>query len=192
MTPRRPPRSGGRAPQRPSPPKATTPAPAPAPPAAEPGAERRVTLAAVVGAHGVTGEVRLKLFAEDLSLYPAFEVGGRLLTLQSLRPGANGAVARFAEIADRTAAEALRGAALTVPRSALPTLPAGEYYHADLIGLPCFADDAEVGFAVAIENFGAGDIVEVEDASGRRFMVPMGQAVTIEPDRLRIDPAFVE
>lgn len=151
-----------------------------------------MTLAAVVGAHGVTGEVRLKLFAEDLSLYSAFEVGGRLLTLQSLRPGANGAVARFAEIGDRNAAEALRGAALTVPRSALPALPEGEYYHADLIGLPCFADDDEIGFAVAIENFGAGDIVEVEDATGRRFMVPMGQAVTIAPDRLRIDPAFVE
>lgn len=192
MTPRRPPRSGGRAPQRPTPPKATTPPPAPAPPAVEAGDERRVTLAAVVGAHGVTGEVRLKLFTEDLSLYPALTVGGQPLTLKSLRAGPNGAVARFAEIGDRNAAEALRGAALTVPRSALPALAQGEYYHADLIGLPCFADDKEVGFAVAIENFGAGDIVEVEDATGRRFMVPMGQAVTVEADRLRIDPAFVE
>ena len=192
MTPRRPPRPGGRAPQRPTAPKATTPVPAAAPPAVEPGSERRVTLAAVVGAHGVTGEVRLKLFTEDLSLYPAFEVGGQMLTLKSLRPGPNGAVARFAEIGDRNAAEALRGASLTVPRSALPPLPEGEYYHADLIGLPCFADGEEVGFAVAIENFGAGDIVEVEDATGRRFMVPMGPAVTVEPDRLQIDPAFVE
>jgi len=154
--------------------------------------DRPVTLAAVVGAHGVKGDVRLKLFTDDLAPYAALDANGRTLTLKSVRPGPNGAVARFAEIADRDAAEALRGTALTVPRSALPPLADGEYYHFDLIGLPCMADGREIGRAAAIENFGAGDIVEVERPDGRRFMVPIAAAVTIEPDRLLIDPAFVE
>ena len=97
-----------------------------------------VTLAAIAGAHGITGEVRLKLFAqglESLALHQAFTAGGRTLTLKSLRPDKIGAVARFAEIGDRTTAEGLRGTLLTVPRDRLPPLGDGEYYHTDIIGL---------------------------------------------------------
>ena len=137
--------------------------------------DRPVTLAVVIGAHGVTGEVRLKLFTEDLSAYRSFN-GGRL-TLKSLRNGSNGAIARFAEIADRNAAETLRGTELTVQRSSLPPLGEGEYYHIDLIGLAVATDTGTpVGTVAAVENFGAGDILEIEQPDGRRFMVSVAQA----------------
>ena len=156
--------------------------------------DRPVTLAAVTGAHGVTGEVRLKLFGEGvaaLKRYRAFNDSS--LTLEKLKDdGKGGAIARFAEIADRTAAEKLRGLALTVPRSALPPLGEGEYYHADLIGLPCASSEGEaLGAIVAVENFGAGDIVEVERPTGKRFMAPM-HAVTLEDCRAVIDSAFAQ
>lgn len=163
-------------------------------------ADRPVVLAAIVGAHGVTGEVRLKLFgegAEALRAYEGFDAGGRALTLKSVRPGPNGAVARFAELTNRNDAEALRGVQLTVPRSTLPPLEEGEYYHVDLIGLPCISDAGEaLGLVVAVENFGAGDILEierpaVEGKKPKRFMVPI-HAATIEADRAVIDAAFVE
>lgn len=162
--------------------------------------DKPVTLAAIVGAHGVAGEVRLKLFgegAESLKNYKSFDAAGRILTLKSVRPGPNGAVARFAEVETRGAAEALRGTALTVPRSALPPLGEGEYYHADIIGLACMSDAGDaLGEIIAIENFGAGDIIEVErppveGKKGKRFMAPM-HAVTLEADRAIIDAAFVE
>ncbi|MDO7836063.1 ribosome maturation factor RimM [Sphingobium sp. HBC34] len=162
--------------------------------------DKPVTLAAIIGAHGVAGEVRLKLFGEgveSLKCHQGFDVAGARLTLQSVRPGPNGAVARFAEIGDRSAAEALRGTELAVPRSALPPLGEGEYYHADLIGLPCISSDGDaLGAIVAVENFGAGDIIEVErppveGKKGKRFMAPM-HAVTLEADRAIIDSAFVE
>ena len=156
--------------------------------------DRPVTLAVIIGAHGVTGEVRLKLFTEDLSLYPELNAGGRALTLKSVRPGPNGTVARFAEVADRNAAEALRGTELTVPRASLPPLGEGEYYHADLIDLPCISTSGEaLGKVVLIENFGAGDVIEIERPDGRRFMVPMRPEAVPEWDagRLLIDDAFV-
>jgi 16S rRNA processing protein RimM len=156
-------------------------------------ADRSVTLAVVIGAHGVTGEVRLKVFAEDLASYRTFNAGG--LTLKSLRPGSNGAIARFAEVSDRNAAEALRGTELTVPRSALPPLGDGEYYHADLLGLPAVSTDGEaLGVVIAIDNFGAGDVIEVERPDKKRFMVPMRLEAVPEWDgaRLVIDAAFVE
>jgi 16S rRNA processing protein RimM len=154
--------------------------------------DRTVTLAVIIGAHGVTGEVRLKLFTEDLKPYNVLTGAGRTFTLKAVRPGPNGAVARFAEIADRNAAEALRGTELTVPRSALPPLEDGEYYHIDLIGLPCIVGGESIGTAVLVDDFGAGDVLEIEKPDGKRFMVPVARAVTIEPDRLLIDPEFVE
>jgi 16S rRNA processing protein RimM len=158
--------------------------------------ERQVTLAAIAGAHGLGGEVRLKLFAEgveSLKRHKGFMAGDRPLTLVSVKPGSLGAIARFAEIGDRAAAEALRGTLLTVPRSALPPLAEGEYYHADLIGLPCVtAEGRLLGTAVLVENFGAGDIVEIERPDGKRFMVPVNPAIEIEPERLVVDEAFAE
>lgn len=161
-------------------------------------ANRPVTLAAIAGAHGVRGEVRLKLFGESadaLRAFSSFEAGDRRLTLKSVRPANQGAVATFAEVNDRSAAEALRGTLLTVPRSALPPLGEGEYYHHDLIGLPCVADDGSaVGQVVAVENFGAGDILEIERPDGKRFMVPMTAQAVPEwsDDRVTIAKTFVE
>ena len=160
-------------------------------------ANRPVTLAAIAGAHGVRGEVRLKLFgegAEALRAFSVFDAGGRKLTLKSVRPANQGAVATFAEVSDRSAAEALRGTVLTVPRSALPPLGPGEYYHHDLIGLPCVSTGgAAIGHVAAVENFGAGDILEIEKPGGKRFMVPMtAQAVPAwTDDGVIVNAAFV-
>jgi 16S rRNA processing protein RimM len=157
--------------------------------------EPQVTLAAIAGAHGITGEVRLKLFAEgidSLKRQQVVAVGGRPLTIAAIKQGAN-PILRFAEVADRNAAEALRGQLLTVPRAALPPLEDGEYYHADLIGLVCVdATGAPLGTVVAVENFGAGDILEIEKGDGKRAMVPFRDGVAdLVDDRIVVDPAFL-
>lgn len=167
--------------------------PAPAPAPARKPHKTDVTLAVIIGAHGVTGEVRLKLFtesADSLKSYKSFNNG--TLSLKSVRHGANGAIARFAEITDRNAAEKLRGTEITVPRAALPPLGEGEYYHADLIDLPAVSSDgAALGHVAAVENFGAGDVIEIEKPNGKRFMVPVS-ATEIGEDRIIIEAAFVE
>ncbi len=164
-----------------------------------PTASSPVTLAAIAGAHGVAGEVRLKLFGEGLAalrLHASFNNGS--LTISKLRDdGKGGAIARFAEVADRNAAEALRGTLLAVPRTALPPLEDGEYYYADLIGLSCVSTEGEMlGTCVAVENFGAGDVLEIERPDRKRFMVPMNlRAVPAwgaeADDRIVVDAAFV-
>lgn len=138
--------------------------------------DKSVTLAAITGAHGVTGEVRLKLFGEGVAALAAHKrFNDGTLTLARVRDdGKGGAVARFAEVTDRTAAEKLRGSLLTVPRSALPPLAEGEYYHADLIGLAAVSEAGEsIGTVIAVENFGAGDVLEIARTDGKHFMVPM-------------------
>lgn len=154
-----------------------------------------ITLAAIAGAHGIAGEVRLKLFAQDLANLRKdmrFDLGDRILTLKSVRAGKQ-PVARFAEINDRDAAEALRGQLLTVERAALPPLGEGEYYHADVLGLPCTAQDGEaLGRVVAVENFGAGDVIEIERPDGKRTMVPFRTGIAdLQDDRVVVDPVFL-
>ena len=150
-----------------------------------------ITLAVIIGAHGVMGEVRLKLFAESVEgvkAHKSFNNG--TLTLKSIR-GGNSIIARFAEITDRNGAEAARGTELTIPRDLLPPLEEGEYYHADVIGLACVSvGGADLGRCVAIENFGAGDVIEIERIGGKRFMVPVS-AVTFEDGLIRVEDVFV-
>ena len=156
---------------------------------------RPVTLAAISGAHGVGGEVRLKLFGEGVeSLKAHKDFNDGTLTLTKLRDdGKGGAIARFAEVADRTAAEKLRCTVLTVPRASLPPLAEGEYYYTDLIGLAAVSTEGEaLGTCIAVENFGAGDVLEIERPSSKRFMVPMRPEAVPEwnGERLLIEAAY--
>ncbi len=156
--------------------------------------EAPVTLAAVTGAHGVAGEVRLKLLGDGfdaLKAHKSFNDGA--LTLTKLRSdNKGGAIGRFAEIADRTAAEKLRGTQLNVTRETLPPLEEGEYYHADLIGLAVVNDaGSPVGKVIDVQNYGATDIVEIEKDPApvkgmKTFMVPMTRQAVIEWDTERM------
>ena len=83
--------------------------------------------------------MRLKLFsdsAESLAHHEKLIVGGAERRLLAVRDGGKIAVARFEGVDRPRAAEALRGSLVEVDRAALPPLEEGEYYHADLIGLP--------------------------------------------------------
>ena len=159
------------------------------------GGERRIALAAVAGAHGVKGELRLKLFSdsiESLSRHERLHVGGVERRLLSIRDGKS-PVARFEGIDDRSAAEALRGSLIEIDRSSLPPLEESEYYHADLIGLPAVDSEGKmVGTVVAVENYGAGDLLDIEDASGKRSLIPFKLGIAdLEDGKVILDPEFL-
>jgi 16S rRNA processing protein RimM len=160
------------------------------------GGERRIALAAVAGAHGVKGEVRLKLFSESvdsLSQHKKLYVGGAERRLLAIRDSGKTAVARFDGVNDRSAAEALRGSLVEIDRSALPPLDEGEFYHADLIGLPAADGQGNaVGSVVAVENYGAGDLLEIELEAGKRSLIPFKPGIAdLEDGRIILDPAFL-
>jgi 16S rRNA processing protein RimM len=157
---------------------------------------KRIALAAVAGAHGVKGELRLKLFTDsvdNLKQHKILYVGGVERKLESIRPAPAGAVARIAGVDDRSAAEALRGSVIEVDRSALPQLEDGEYYHADLIGLDCVdANGRTIGKVIAVENYGAGDLLDVEDGDGKTSLIPFKPGIAdLQGDRIVLDPEFL-
>ena len=161
-----------------------------------PATGKRVALAAVAGAHGVKGELRLKLFsdsAESLARHSHLYVGGREVAVRDIKQGGKTAIARFEGISDRSAAEALRGQLVEIDRDKLPPLEEGEYYHADLIGLACVDEGGEpLGTVVAVENFGAGDLLEVEKPNGKRALIPFREPLAHQDgEQIILDPEFL-
>ena len=158
--------------------------------------DRRIALAAVAGAHGVKGEVRLKLFSDSAKSLAAHEflyVGGEPRRLLAARDQGKNATARFDGVDDRSAAKALRGLLVEIDRDRLPPLEEGEYYHSDLIGTACFdRSGAAIGTVVAVENFGAGDLIEVQTESGKRSLIPFRAGIADwEGERIVLDPEFL-
>jgi 16S rRNA processing protein RimM len=157
---------------------------------------KRIALAAVAGAHGVKGELRLKLFTDsidNLKRHQCLHVGGEERRLEGVRAGSSGAIARIAGISTRSEAEALRGSLIEVDRSELPPLEKGEYYHSDLIGLACVASDgSEIGRVQSVENYGAGDLIEIDLGAGKSSLVPFRPGIAdLEDGRIIVDPEFL-
>jgi 16S rRNA processing protein RimM len=149
----------------------------------EAGRARMVCVGVVTGAHGIKGHVRIKSFtaeAGDVARYGlVYDAGGEApLRLTVTGRSRDLIIARIAGIEDRTAAEALQGHKLFVPRGTFPPLDAEEFYYADLVGLRAdLLGEPEhprqtIGAVAAVHDFGGGDVIEVETARGVTIMVP--------------------
>ena len=144
---------------------------------------KRVCVARIGAAHGVRGEVNLWSFTADpravADYGPLESVEGERFEVEALRPGRGFFVARLKGIADRSAAERLNNVVLFVPRERLPSPEADEFYHADLVGLLLVdRNGVELGRVVAVQNFGAGDLLEIEPlAGGDTVLLPFTEAV---------------
>ena len=149
---------------------------------------KTVCLGVIVGVKGLKGEVKIKTFTaapEDIAAYgPLHTARGQTFDVSVLGAVDDVVTARIAGVADRTAAEALKGLELFVDRAALPQTDDGTFYHADLIGLPVvLADGEEVGKVVAVHNYGGGDVLEVEERQGHKTaLLPFTADVIVQVD----------
>ena len=140
--------------------------------------EPLVLVGRVAGAFGVRGEVRITSFtAEPLALADYRDLrrqdGSPGLTLTSARLAKGGLVARAREVETREQAEALRGLQLFIPRDALPAPDEDEFYVADLIGLAVQTAEGEaLGRVKSVQDFGAGDLIEVQPEHGASWWLP--------------------
>ena len=156
-----------------------------------------VCVAQVASAHGLRGLLKLRCFTErpeDVAAYgPVFDQSGRRLELEVIGPAPGGVLARGQGIGDRNAAEALRGAELFVPRSALPELAPDEFYYSDLEGMEALRPDgSHFGMVDGVANFGAGDLIEVVADDGQRISLPFTReivpSIDLERRRLVVQP----
>ena len=157
-----------------------------------------VCLGVISGARGMRGEVRVKSFTEQADNIAAYgrvydESGGRSWSIEVTGQARGQVIARLDGVEDRTAAEALRGLRLHVPRAALSELGDDEYYHADLVGLRAeLAGGKVLGTVRAVHDFGAGSILEIAAEGESGVMVPFTRAAVPEVDmaagKVVVDP----
>ena len=162
--------------------------------------DTRVCLGVIAGAHGVKGLVKVKPFTETPQGLAAYgplsdEPGGRrwAVTFKGEQKGV--ALLALEGVADRNAAEALKGVRLYVERDRLPPAEEDEVYHADLIGLAAETRSGKsLGRVLAVHNFGAGDLIEVGEDKKRSQLYPFTREVVPELDleggRIVIDPPY--
>jgi 16S rRNA processing protein RimM len=142
----------------------------------------------VAGGFGVRGEVKITTYTEDPKSLAGFKAltrqdGSPALTITSARVAKEGLVARCQGIETKDAADALRGLRLYVPREALPEPDEDEFYLTDLVGLPVrhIGDNALLGSVKSVQNFGAGDLLEIQPAlGGQTWYLPFTRAAVPE------------
>jgi 16S rRNA processing protein RimM len=146
-----------------------------------------IAIGRIAGAFGVGGEVRVTPYGEDpVALVRYRELrdasGKVVLTLEGGRAHKGALVARAREIDSKEAADALRGRELFAPREAFaPPEDEDEFYLADLIGLRAVHPDGRaLGVVKAVQNFGAGDLLEIDPEDGTSFFLPFTRAAVPE------------
>jgi 16S rRNA processing protein RimM len=140
---------------------------------------KRFCLARIATAHGVKGLVKLILYTDDpqaLSDYTFFtKETGESDTVKLTMKNSMGKywLAAIDGVSDRTEAEKLRGLPLYVDRQALPSTDDDEFYMQDMIGLNAITESGEtVGNIIDVQNFGAGDLMEVKPDTADSFYIP--------------------
>jgi 16S rRNA processing protein RimM len=148
----------------------------------------RVLLGEIGAAQGLKGEVRLRSYTHDpaaIARYGALDdEHGRRIEIESLRATPKALIARIKGVTTREGAEALANTKLYIARSRLPERDEEEWYHADLIGLAVVnAGGAPIGTVIAVQNFGAGDLIEIKPSTGGpTVLVPFTRDAVPEVD----------
>jgi 16S rRNA processing protein RimM len=145
----------------------------------------RICIAKIATAHGIKGLVKLHVFSEDPQLADGIlftsESGDTTLSLTLKNATAKHWLAEIDGITDRTQAEKLRGAELYIDRDKLPQTNDDEFYISDLIGMMCVNENNQnIGKVIAVENFGAGDLLEIQPKSAESFYLPMSNETILE------------
>lgn len=157
----------------------------------------RILLGTIGGPHGVRGAVRIKTFTAEPAAIAEYGVlsdkQGRTFEITDCRPDKAGVIARIRGIADRNAAEALKGTDLYIDREMLPDPDEDEFYHSDLIGLAAVDKGGRaIGTVKAVLDHGAGELLEIAPPTGRTLLIPFTNAavpvIDIEAGTIVIDP----
>jgi 16S rRNA processing protein RimM len=126
----------------------------------------QICIAKVIAAHGIKGQVKLRVFTSTPEAMLAYGVitnaQGEEVTVKLHAQQGQNVIATIVGVVDRNAAEAWVGEELWVQKSAMPQPNAGEYYYNDLIGLQVRGvDGVVIGAVLAMYDFGAGDVMEI-------------------------------
>ena len=145
-----------------------------------------LTIATIVKPQGIRGEVKVLAmtdFPEDLKAFDKVYIGGNCYKMLKVRPqGGNCAFVTLSGIADRNAAELLRGKEITVLREDAPALPEDTFYIADVIGCTVVDDEGKIYGEVESITPARTDIYEVRKPDGKILTFPAVEGLITDID----------
>ncbi len=149
---------------------------------------KKIKIAKIATAHGIKGMVKLDFYGDDISIFEKieyfFDNKGNKFSFKIKNPIKNQWVAEVNNITDRNDAEKLRGTEIYIDRSDFPEIKdENEFYYEDLIGMNVLDKDGNIsGKITAIQNFGAGDLLEIKPVSGASYYIPFTEEYVPEID----------
>ena len=151
-----------------------------------------VVLGRLADPYGMQGWLRLYAFGDDPLAWSKMPVwwlgreGGpwRECGLKSLKTHGDGLVALLDGVADRTAADALKGFLVGAPRTALPKTDEDEFYWADLVGLEVInAGGDSLGKVAGLIETGANAVLRVVGDDDSERLLPFVSAVVLAVEK---------
>lgn len=143
--------------------------------------DKLIKIAIITGAHGVRGEVKLRILAENIDslaepLILLDSAGKKTFSLKVTGKAKDAVITRIDGVTDRNSAESLKNTELFIAASNLPATDEGEFYYSQLIGLEARNENGDkLGKITSVDNFGAGDIIEITTLSGESEMLPFSE-----------------
>lgn len=134
----------------------------------------KILIGKIATVHGVKGLVKILPYCDDMSLLNGDidTNAGNTLSITLKNPLGKYMLAAVDGINDRTAAEVLRGTELFIDAQSLPETDDDTYYIKDLIDRAVVENDIEIGTITGIDNFGAGDLLDIRLNTGGTFYMP--------------------
>lgn len=136
----------------------------------------KILVGKIVAPQGVRGEVRVQTYSESPNDFKQFKIlsdkfeSDYFKFVRPLSPKSTVIIARIDGVNTRNDAESFRGTELFIARDSLPQLKKGEYYQSDLIGFSVIRDGKQIGIVSGFQNFGAGDIIELDNGDMASFV----------------------
>ena len=149
--------------------------------------ENKILVGKIVAPQGIRGECRVQTYSESEKDFQKFHIISTKFTpeqfhfIRVLKPGL--IIAKIDGFDDRNTVETLRGVELFISRDDLPKLKENEYYQSDLIGFDVIRDNKKIGTIDCFQNFGAGDIIELDNGELVSFV---GANVDIETKTVKV------
>ena len=142
--------------------------------------EDRILIGKITTAHGIKGFVKVQFYGENIDLLDQYgalytsKSGQNQIELEIKNQQKDVWVCAVEGVNDRNQAEALRGTQLYIDADLLPELEdEEEFYYNDLIGMSVQdVDGNKIGKVTNVENFGAGDLLEIKLNKGKSFYLP--------------------
>tara|TARA_Y100000741_G_C18178321_1_gene528197 strand:- start:469 stop:996 length:528 start_codon:yes stop_codon:yes gene_type:complete len=135
---------------------------------------------------GLKGEIKIIMLTTSFDAFksykPYLKEGGKdIWSFSYLRQHKGKIIAKVENCESRSEVEKVKGTKIFTNKKNLPKTKKDQFYISEIINLKVKnLNDKILGKVIDINNFGAGDLINVENSEGKSFFIPMDKENVID------------